>query len=51
VRSKTIFYPASIEDVPESAIKPPPIGGLARAVRPGLGVFQGVAVGSRTGGM
>ena len=50
MRSKTIFYPTSIEDVPESAIKPPPLGGLARTVRPGLGVFKGVAVGSRPGG-
>lgn len=45
--SRLISY---VRDVPESAIKPPPLGGLARTVRPGLGVFKGVAVGSRPGG-
>lgn len=40
-----------VRDVPESAIKPPPLGGLARALRPGLGVFKGVPAGSRPGGM
>ena len=39
------------QDVPESSIKPPPLGGLARALRPGIGVFQGVPAGSRKGGM
>mmetsp|Transcript_1128 Transcript_1128/g.2410 ORF Transcript_1128/g.2410 Transcript_1128/m.2410 type:complete len:361 (+) Transcript_1128:175-1257(+) len=46
--SRLITY---VRDVPESAIKPPPLGGLARALRPGLGVFQGVPAGSRQGGM
>lgn len=40
-----------VRDVPESAIKPPILGKLARDLRPGLGVFQGVKVGSRPGGM
>ena len=40
-----------IRDVPESAIKPPPLGRLARLVKPGLGVLDGVPVGSRQGGM
>lgn len=40
-----------VRDVPESAIKPPPLGTLARKWRPGLGVFQGVELGSRPGGM
>jgi SnoaL-like domain len=43
-QSRLITY---VRDVPESAIKPPPLGGLARALRPGLGVFQGVPTGSR----
>mmetsp|Transcript_8157 Transcript_8157/g.15353 ORF Transcript_8157/g.15353 Transcript_8157/m.15353 type:complete len:352 (+) Transcript_8157:181-1236(+) len=30
-----------VRDVPESAIKPPILGKLARQLRPGLGVFQG----------
>lgn len=47
-KSRLITY---VRDVPESAMKPPPIGNLARALRPGLGVFQGVPVGSRNGGM
>jgi hypothetical protein len=38
-------------DVPESAIKPPILGKLARQLRPGLGVFQGVPLNSRPGGM
>uniref|UniRef100_A0A7S4EF29 SnoaL-like domain-containing protein n=1 Tax=Pseudo-nitzschia australis TaxID=44445 RepID=A0A7S4EF29_9STRA len=46
--SRLVTY---VRDVPESAIKPPPLGGLARALRPGLGVFQGVPFGSRQGGM
>lgn len=40
-----------VRDVPESAIKPPPLGRLARALRPGLGVFEGVPAASREGGM
>jgi hypothetical protein len=42
--SRMITY---VRDIPESAIKPPPLGGLARAVRPGLGVFTGVPAGTR----
>ncbi|KAI2506556.1 hypothetical protein MHU86_7871 [Fragilaria crotonensis] len=40
-----------VRDIPESAIKPPILGKLARDLRPGLGVFQGVKAGSRPGGM
>ena len=40
-----------VRDVPESAIKPPFLGSLARKWRPGLGVFSGVPLGSRPGGM
>lgn len=40
-----------VRDVPESAIKPPILGKLARQLRPGLGAFQGVKLGSRPGGM
>ena len=40
-----------VRDVPESAIKPPILGKLARDYRPGLGVFQGFPIGSRPGGM
>ncbi|CAJ1954704.1 unnamed protein product [Cylindrotheca closterium] len=40
-----------IRDVPESAIKPPPLGRLARTLKPGLGVLTGVPAGSRPGGM
>mmetsp|Transcript_1230 Transcript_1230/g.1886 ORF Transcript_1230/g.1886 Transcript_1230/m.1886 type:complete len:372 (+) Transcript_1230:51-1166(+) len=36
-----------VRDIPESAIKPPPLGALARVLRPGVGVFQAVAIGSR----
>jgi len=39
-----------VRDVPESSIKPPPLGSLARSLNPGLGVFSGIAVGSRPGG-
>jgi len=39
-----------VRDVPESAIKPPFFGKLARDFRPGLGVFQGVPIESRPGG-
>lgn len=39
-----------VRDVPESSIKPPPLGSLARILNPGLGVFQGVPNGSRPGG-
>lgn len=45
--SRLITY---VRDVPESAIKPPILGKLARNLRPGLGVFQGVQIGSRPGG-
>lgn len=45
--TKLISY---VRDVPESAIKPPILGKLARDWRPGLGVFQGVKLGSREGG-
>lgn len=38
-------------DVPESAIKPPILGKLARTINPGLGVFNGVPLNSRPGGM
>lgn len=40
-----------VRDIPESAIKPAPLGNLARTLRPGLGVFKGVPIGSRPGGM
>lgn len=40
-----------VRDIPESAIKPPILGKLARDFRPGLGVFLGVNKGSRLGGM
>jgi hypothetical protein len=40
-----------VRDVPESAVKEPPLGKLARTLRPGLGVFKGVPAGSRPGGM
>ena len=40
-----------VRDIPESAIKPPILGKLARTLRPGLGVFEGVRAGSRPGGM
>jgi len=46
--SRLITY---VRDVPESALKPPPLGSLARAVRPGLGVFKGIPAGERKGGM
>jgi hypothetical protein len=46
--TKKITY---VRDVPESAIKPPPLGKVARDWRPGLGVFKSVRVGSRPGGM
>jgi len=46
--SRKITY---VRDVPESAIKPPILGKLARQLRPGLGVFWGVPIGSRPGGM
>jgi len=45
--TKLIEY---VRDIPESAIKPPILGKLARQLRPGLGVFQGVKLGSREGG-
>jgi hypothetical protein len=38
VDTRLITY---VRDVPESAIKPPILGKLARQLRPGLGVFQG----------
>jgi len=40
-----------VRDVPESGIKPPPLGKLARQFRPAVGVFQPVAIGSREGGL
>ena len=40
-----------VRDIPESAIKPPILGKLARQLRPGLGVFDPVPLGSREGGM
>ena len=46
--TRKIIY---VRDVPESAIKPPILGKLARQLRPGLGVFRGVPLGSRPGGM
>jgi len=45
--TKLIEY---VRDIPESAIKPPILGKIARQFRPGLGVFQGVPLGSREGG-
>lgn len=46
--SRKVVY---VRDVPESAIKPPILGKLARQLRPGLGVFQGFPIGSRPEGM
>mmetsp|Transcript_13949 Transcript_13949/g.33455 ORF Transcript_13949/g.33455 Transcript_13949/m.33455 type:complete len:381 (-) Transcript_13949:2862-4004(-) len=46
--TKKIIY---VRDVPESPLKPPPLGLIARKLRPGLGVFQGVPIGNRPGGM
>ena len=46
--TRKIIY---VRDVPESAIKPPLLGTWARDLRPGLGVFQSVPLGSRPGGM
>lgn len=46
-KTRKIVY---VRDVPESAIKPPILGKLARDLRPGLGVFQGVPLGSRPEG-
>lgn len=46
--TRKIIY---VRDVPESAIKPPILGKLARQIRPGLGVFSGVPLNSRPGGM
>ncbi|KAL3798611.1 hypothetical protein ACHAWO_014020 [Cyclotella atomus] len=40
-----------VRDVPESGIKPPPLGKLARQLRPALGVLQPVPIGSREGGL
>ena len=42
---------AYVRDIPESSIKPPVLGMIARDLRPGLGVFKGVPLGSRPGGM
>lgn len=36
-----------VRDVPESGIKPPPLGKLGRQFRPAVGVFQPVTIGSR----
>jgi len=46
--SRLVVY---VRDVPESAVKPPILGSIARQLRPGLGVFQGVKLGSRPDGM
>lgn len=46
--SRKIVY---VRDVTESAVKPPILGKLACRLRPGLGVFSGVPLGSRPGGM
>ena len=46
-KTRKIMY---VRDVPESAIKPPVLGNLARKLRPGLGVFKPVPKGSRPGG-
>jgi len=46
--SRLIKY---VRDVPESSIKPPPLGYLARLVSPDIGIFKSVPVGSRPGGM
>jgi len=40
-----------VRDVPESGIKPPPLGKLARQFRPAVGVFQPVVINSREGGI
>ena len=45
--SRKIVY---VRDVPESAIKPPILGSMARNLRPGVGVFSPVPKGSRPGG-
>jgi len=45
--SRKVSY---VRDIPESAIKPPILGKLARQLRPGLGVFAGEILGSRKGG-
>jgi hypothetical protein len=46
--TRKIIY---VRDVPESAIKPPVLGMIARDLRPGLGVFKSAPLGSRPGGM
>ena len=40
-----------VRDVPESAIKPAPLGKIARQFRPAVGVFRPVAIDSREGGI
>lgn len=40
-----------VRDIPESPIKPPILGKLARMLRPGLGVFQSRPLGTPTGGL
>lgn len=40
-----------VRDIPEPAIKPAPLGKLARQFRPALGVFSPAAKGSREGGL
>lgn len=45
--TKKIEY---VRDIPESPAKPPPLGNLARKLRPGLGVFSPVKLDSRAGG-
>jgi len=44
--SLSLFF-LYIKDVPESGLKPPPLGKLARQLRPTVGVFQPVSIGSR----
>jgi len=46
--SRKVVY---IRDIPEPTFKPPAFGWLARKIRPGLGVFRGVPLGSRPGGV
>ena len=36
-----------VRDVPESGLKPPPLGKLGRQFRPSVGTFQPVSIGSR----
>jgi hypothetical protein len=47
-KTRKVVY---VRDIPESALKPAPFGKLARTLRPGLGVFNGIPIGSRPGGL